>query len=308
MATTSVQYSNQGPRITVNAMIKDPLLVRARMLRMMDQQFIMEALLRNVGGTQSGVIQYEESSPQFLDDVPMTVAEGGEIPLGQGAEGLWKAAATIKLARGIMITREQRDRNRFDLVQKNMNRLRNTMIRSWEIRLFNMLSTHPSVPVVATGGDPWVLGPAATIRNDILAAIQAVAEAKSTTTGGANDYFGFTPDTLVISTRTMYAMMQNAAFIDIYKSSPIITKSPIYTGTLEREILGLTVMTSRFMSDTEAYVLERNTIGGYADERPLTVTPTREQPDNETWRADVIRRTGMFLDEPQAAAKITISL
>lgn len=306
MATSTVQYSNQGPRITVNAMIKDPLLVRARMLRMMDQQFIMEALLRNVGSTDSGVIQYEEASPQFLADEPMVVAEAGEIPLGQGAEGLWKAAATVKLARGLMITREQRDRNKYDQVAKNMNRLRNTMIRAWETRLFNMLNTHPSVATVATGGDPWT-GAAPTIRNDIMSAVQAVAEAKSTTTGGANDYLGFNPDTLVISTRTAYTMLENAAFIDIYKASPLVTRSPIYTGTLEKEVLGLTVMTSRFLPDDVAYVMEAKTIGGYSDERALTVTPLREQPDNESWRADVIRRTGMFLDEPQAAAKILIA-
>lgn len=307
MATSTVQYSNQGPRITVNAMIKDPLLVRARMLRMLDQQFIMESLLRNVGSADSGVIQYEESSPQFLTDVPMVVAEGGEIPLGQGAEGLWKAAATVKLARGLMITREQRDRNKFDQVAMNMNRLRNTMTRSWEVRMFNMLSTHPSVPTVATGGDPWT-GAAPTIRADIMSAIQVVAEAKSTTTGGSADYLGFNPDTLVVSTRTAYTMLGNAAFVDIYKASPLVTKSPTYTGTLEKEVQGLTIMTSRFMPDTEAYVLERSTIGGYSDERPLTITPTREQPDNESWRADIIRRTGMFLDQPQAAAKITISI
>jgi hypothetical protein len=306
MATTTVQYSNQGPRITVNAMIKDPLLVRARMLRMMDQQFIMEALLRNVGSTDSGVIQYEESSPQFLTDEPMVVAEAGEIPLGMGAEGLWKAAATVKLARGLMITREQRDRNRFDLVAMNMNRLRNTMIRAWETRLFNMLNTHPSVPTVATGGDPWT-GAAPTIRADIMSAIQVVAEAKSTTTGGPNDYLGFNPDTLVISTRTAYTMLGNAAFVDIYKASPLVTKSPVYTGTLEKEVQGLTIMTSRFMPDDAAYVMERNVIGGYSDERPLTITPTREDPDRECWRSDIIRRTGMFLDQPQAAAKILIA-
>lgn len=303
MATSPVTYSNQGPRLTVNAMLKDPLLIRQRMLRMADKQFIMEALLRNVGATTSGVVQYEESSPQFADQEPMVVAEGGEIPLGTGSEGLWKAAATIKLARGIEITREARDRNRFDLVQKRMNQVRNTMVRAWERRLFTMFSTHPGISTVA--GGVWSSVADGSIRANILDGIQAVTEAVSPTTGNPDDFLGFTPDTIVIPQTTMYDMLLNTAFIDVYKNSPIITKSPIYTGTLEREILGLTVMTSRFLAPGAAYILERGTAGGYSDERSLSISPTREEPNRECWRSNVVRRTAMFLDEPGAVCKIT---
>lgn len=307
MATTPVQYSNQGPRITVNAMVKDPLLIRQRFLQMADKEFIMEALLRNVGGTQSGVIQYEESSPLFLDDDMAVVAEGAEIPLGQGSEGLWKAAATIKIARGIVVTQEARDRNRFDLVQRRMVQTKNTMIRAWERRLFTLLSTHPSIPLIATAGDPWT-GAAPLIRKDIILAKKAVEQAISPTTGGADDFLGFTPDTLVVSRNVAYTMTLDPAFIDIYKSSPLVTKSPIYTGQLERDVEGLTIMASRFLPDTYAYVMERGTVGGYSDERPLYVSPTVRDDDREIWRANVVRRTGMFIDQPLACAKIDITV
>jgi hypothetical protein len=307
MATVPVTYSNQGPRITVNAMIKDPLLIRQRMLRMSDKQFIMEALLRNAGSAESGVIQYEESAPQFLDDDMAVVAEGAEIPLGTGSEGLWKAAATIKIARGIVITQEARDRNRFDLVQKRMNQVRNTMVRAWERRLFAMLSTHPDIPTVSTAGDAWT-GAVPLIRKDIILAKKQVGQAVAPSTGNADDFLGFNADTLVVSENVAYTMTLDPAFVDIYKSSPIITKSPIYTGQLENEVEGLTIMTSRFLPDTFAYVMERKTIGGYADERPLFISPTKRDDDREIWRSNVVRRTGMFLDEPLACAKIAITV
>jgi hypothetical protein len=307
MATTPVTYSNQGPRITVNSLIKDPLLIRQRFLRMADKEFIMEALLRNVGQTQSGVIQYEESAPMFLDDDMAVVAEAGEIPAGQGSEGLWKAAATIKLARGIIVTQEQRDRNRMDLVNRRMDQVKNTMLRAWERRLFTMFSTHPSIPTISTAGDPWT-GAAPLIRKDIILAKQAVEEAVSPTTGNTDDFLGFEPDTLVVSRNVAYTMTLDPAFIDIYKSSPLVTKSPIYTGQLEREVEGLTIMTSRFLPDTYAYVMQRNVIGGYSDERSLFVSPLKRNDDNETWRSNVVRRTGMFLDQPLAAAKIAITV
>lgn len=303
--TIPVQYSNEGMRVTVNAMIKDPLFIRGRMLRMADKQFIMEALLRKVPNTQSGVVQYEETSPQFADDEPMLVAEGGEIPLGLGQEGKIKAAATIKLARGVEITREQRDRNRYDMVNKRMTQVRNTMVRAWERRMFTLLNTHPDVATVATVGDAWSTQ-TAKIRNDIMDAIEAVAEAKAGQQGD-DDYLGYEPDTLVVSTRTRYNMMLNDLFAKVYEQSPLATKSPIYTGQLERDVLGLTVMVSRFMPDDVAYVMQSKTIGGYSDERPLTISPTYEDRDREVWRANVVRRTAMFLDEPKAAAKIMIA-
>lgn len=307
MATVPVQYSNQGPRITVNAMVKDPLLIRQRFLQMADKQFIMEALLRNVGRPESGVIQYEESSPLFLDDDMAVVAEGAEIPLGQGSTGLWKAATTIKIARGIVVTQEARDRNRVDLVQQRMTQVKNTMVRAWERRLFAMLSTHPSIPLVSTAGDPWT-GVAPKIRNDIILAKKVVGQAVSPTTGNTDDFLGFEADTLVISENVAYTMTLDPAFIDIYKSSPIVTQSPIYSGQLEKQVEGLTIMTSKFLPDTYAYVMQRNIIGGYGDERPLFISPTVRDDDREIWRSNVVRRTGMFLDQPLACAKIDITI
>jgi hypothetical protein len=276
---------------------------------MADKQFIMEALLRNVGRPESGVIQYEESSPLFLDDDMAVVAEGAEIPLGQGSTGLWKAATTVKIARGIVVTQEARDRNRVDLVQQRMTQVKNTMVRAWERRLFAMLSTHPDIPTVSTGGGVWAgTGATPTIRKDIIMAKKAVGQAVSPTTGNPDDYLGFEADTLVISENTAYTMTLDPSFIDIYKSSPIVTQSPIYTGQLERQVEGLTIMTSKFLPDTYAYVLQRNVIGGYGDERPLFVSPTVRDDDREIWRSNVVRRTGMFLDQPLACAKIAITV
>lgn len=303
MPVNQNSYSNQGMRITVNSMIKDPLVIRQRVLRMADKQFIMEALLRKVPNTQSGVVQYAQEEPLFLNDEPEVVAEGAEIPVLQGSDAQLKAAHTIKLALGIEITQEMRDRNRVDRVQKRLDQANNTMVRAWENRMFSMVQGSGAPTVAATV--PWdAVDPnTVKIRKDVLSGISAVSEALAG--DQANDFLGFVPDTLVISTRTMYNMLLNDPFVKIYEQSPLVTKSPVYTGQLERQILGLNVMTSRFMPDTEAWVLEAKTIGGYSDERPLNVSPLRRDDDREVWRANMVRSTAMFMDEPKALARIT---
>lgn len=304
---TPSTYSVSGSRITVNSMIRDPLLIRQRFLQMSDQQFIMDTLLRNAGSADAGVIQYFESTPLFTDDDMAVVGEAAEIPLTVGQDGVPKAAFTIKTARGIEISREMRDRNRMDLLNTRMTQVRNTIVRHWETRLFNALAAGvPAANVLDLTGSTavknWVTGSAPTIRINILDAMALITEAK--VAGQTNSFLGFNPDTLVVSTRARYAMMKDAAFGVIYTNSPLADRAPTYTGELEREVLGLRVLASRFLTDKNAYLVEAKTVGGYADERPLQVSPTYPDQPREVWRSDVVRRTAIFLDQPLAIAQI----
>jgi hypothetical protein len=83
------------------------------------------------------------------------------------------------------------------------------------------------------------------------------------------------------------------------------TKNPLYTGTLEAQLVGLRVLTSRFMADDVAWVLERKTVGGYSDEYPLQVEPLYPDKPRQVWRTDITRRTAIYIDQPKAACKIT---
>jgi hypothetical protein len=304
---TPTTYSNSGVRITVNAMLKDPLLIRARMLQMMNQQFIMEALLRQAPRAEAGVILYNESTPLFTDDDASVIAEAAEIPLVQGQDGVPKAAFTIKTGLGIEITIEMRNRNRFDLVTTRMTQVRNTILRHWERRLFNALNAAVPAGNVLTlaAANSWNGGTAGQIkiRNNLIDAAQLVREAV-VPGQGTDAYLGFEPDTLVISTRTMAVMMKDDDFRKAYEGSPLASKNPYYTGQLEKNVMGFDILTSRFMQDDYAFLLQKNVVGGYSDERSLNVTPTYPDQDREIWRSNVIRQTGIFIDQPFAIAKI----
>lgn len=304
---TGSHYSGEGPRITVNSFIKDPLLIRARMIRMFEQQFIMESVLRNVGGADAGVIGYEESTPLFTDDDAAVIAEGGEIPLTMGQDGVPKAAFTIKTGLGIEITQEIKDRGRVDKLNQRMVQVRNTIVRHWERRLFNAFAA--AVPVANTidlgptaAARSWYTGSAPTIRDDVLNARLLVTEAE--VPNQDDSFLGFEPDTILISTRTFNALLKDDEFAKVYANSPLATKSPTYTGTLEKELYGLTWLVSRFMTDDDAYLMERKTVGGYSDERPMQTSATYPIRERECWRADCVRRTAIFVDQPYAIARI----
>jgi hypothetical protein len=297
--TTPVTYSGEGLRITVNDMIHDPHLVSSRMLSMMENQFIMESILRNAGTNNSGVIRYNQETPLFADDDPEVVAEGAEIPLGVGREGIPKAAYTVKTALGIEITREARDRNRVDLVDKRMNQVRNTFLRHWERRLFALLKA--SVPTTAAL-NPWISS--VTIRDDISTAIEAVTEA--TAGNVTDDYLGFTPNIMVLPQQIAYDMMRNNEWARLYELGEKLVDHPQYEHRLERSIQGMTVLISRFLKPADgAFIMERNTVGGWSDERPMSSSALYEDQNRETWRTNVVRRTALFIDEPKAAIRVT---
>lgn len=300
-APYGVQYSNQGIRVTVNDFIHDPLLVRARLTRMVERQWIMEAILRNEGPNNSGVIQFEENTPNFLDDEPEVVAEGGEIPLGQGSEGTPKASFTIKTALGLMITREMRDRNKVGTLNRRMIQLRNTFLRHWERRMFNEFSTKATQTQVIT--TPWATS--TTIRDDLSAAIETIAEATLGMDDDSQDFMGFQPDTLLIPTSAKYDLIRSESFARLYELGEKVSQHPMYVHQLERTILGLNVMESRFLEPGTAYVMQRAEVGGYSDERPFSVGSLYEDQNNETWRANAVRRTAIFIDQPKAYVKLT---
>lgn len=300
-APYGVQYSNQGLRVTVNDFIHDPLLVRARLTRMVERQWIMEAILRNEGGNNSGVVQFEENTPNFLDDDPEVVAEGGEIPLGQGSEGTPKASFTIKTALGLMITREMRDRNKVGTLNRRMIQLRNTFLRHWERRMFAEFDAKAvNVQAVTT---PWATS--TTIRDDISVAVETVAEATLGVDDDTQDFMGFTPDTLLLPASAKYDLLRSDAFAKLYELGDKTDQHPMYVHQLERTIMGLNVMESRFLAPGTAYIMQRSEVGGYSDERPFSVGALYEDQNNETWRANAVRRTALFIDQPKAYVKLT---
>ena len=85
---TPAYSSLDGPRITVDALLKDPLTIPALILDMTQNEFIVDAVLRQGGMATSGAVRYSESTPLYADDTPEIRAEFAEVPVVPTSVGI----------------------------------------------------------------------------------------------------------------------------------------------------------------------------------------------------------------------------
>lgn len=290
-----------GPKLTVSTMVKQPTLIPKRINSLLMQQFIVDALLRKLPPTQSGVYVYEESSPLFADHDAEDVEEFGEIPTVSGRVGARKVAFTVKKALGLKISQEMINRNQVDRVNTQMTQIKNTMVRTWERTFFSAILNHPDVDTIPITTD-WA-DPAATIRHDIAEAIASIEDA--TPDDLPEDFFGFEPDTLVIGKTTKTDLITSDDFNRVFRQNPLSAQAPEYKGTLPGDFYGLKLMVSRqldLMAPGKALLLQSKIVGGIGDERALRSTPLYEEKRSaETWRSDTLRQSAVLLDQPKAA-------
>lgn len=307
-----IASQSDGPRLTVNSMVKNPTIIPRRVLSTLENQFIADSLLRRLQPTQSGSYIFEESTPLFAEGDAPIVGEFGEIPVISGRMGARKVAVTVKRALGIRISIEMKNRNDVDKVNTQVTQVRNTFVRTWETAFLNALLLHPDINTVATAA-PWD-GVGAAIREDLVEATAAIENSALDPTVPTEDFFGFSPNTLVIGHAARDALMLSDDFNKSYIDN-IADQNVAYTGKLPGRFFNVdAIMISREMdrlAPDNAILLERNTVGGIGDERPLQSTPMYPEGNGpnggprESWRSDTVRQSAIVIDQPKAACLIT---
>lgn len=298
---TRIASQSDGPRITVAAMTKDPTIIPRRINSTLENQFIVDSILRRLPPTQSGAYVYEESTPLFAEGDAPVVGEFGEIPLISGRVGARRVAVTVKRALGMKISIEMKNRNDIDKVNTQITQIKNTFIRTWETAFLNGLLLHPDIhriPVAIAWDDPL-----AVIREDLIEGTNAIENSSVDDVVG-EDFFGFSPDTMVIGRNVRDALMLSDDFNKAYVDNKA-DESVLYTGKLPGRFFNVdSFMVSREMdrlAPDGALLLQRKVVGGVGDERPLRSTPMYEDKDRETWRSNTVRQSAIVIDQPKAA-------
>ncbi len=304
--TTPVVSINDGGAVTVNQLMADPYTIPARILELLDNSFLTDVIFRDAGPNAAGMVSFEASTPLFLGADVEEVAEFGEIPVGAGQRGLPRIAIGTKQGLGVRVSKEMRDENRVDDVNRQVTQLTNTMIRAEE-RALRQLTLDPSIPTIAATA-AWN-GTTAKIRRDIGAAREAVESARP---DGATteDVLGFEPDTIVFPGAITNTLMDNEEFLKVY-TGDLAGENIAYSGRLPGQVMGLTPLKSRFWFTNRVLVLQRKVLGFRSSTRPLQVTPMYGEgggPNGgptESWRCDATRKRVLGVDQPKAAAWIT---
>lgn len=297
---------SDGPRTTVADLIGNPLLIPARVLSLLENQFLDDTLLRNAGPNANGLVSYSESTPLFLGADVATVAEFGEIPVAAGQIGLPRIAVASKQGLGVRVSREMRDEGRRDLVDLQITQLSNTTIRA-RARALRAILMNPAIPTVAAT-DAWT-SPGARVRRDLANAAQIIGDATPNPTPD-DDFLGFEADTVVFPSSIAPVLMDDDEFLKVYRGN-LASESIAYTGKMPNDVIGMAGLTSRSWPRDRVLVLERGTVGFYSDTRPLESTPLYPEGNGpnggptESWRSDTTYKRAIGLDQPKAACWIT---
>lgn len=296
---------HDGQQITVSRLLGNPAVIPTRAIELIRNNIVAEALFRNGGGANSPVVQFERSAPVFLDGGPEVVGEYGEIPVLGSKGGAPQIAVGQKLALGIRVSREMRDFNKIDEVNKQIRQASNTFIRSNDKLAVAALDA-ADIPTVAA--DAVWSDPSGNPRSDITGAKETVAT--QLFENDPDQPLGFVPDTIVMNPGILPALEDNDEFTKLFVGN-IADRNIAYTGVLPSRLSGLDVLTSRFWPMDRVLVCERGITGFYSDARALEATNMYAEgggPNGgptESFRSDMSQIRAIAVDEPLSACWIT---
>ena len=285
MPTGARGYSD-APRITVNELLKDPLVIPALILDITQNEFIMDSVLRMGGAAPSGAVRYSESTPLYADDFPEIRPEFGEVPVVPTSIGVPRVVFSHERAMAIMVSDEMRRRQAIDPVTRQLLQVKNTMVYSWNTAFYSAVVANASIQTLAVA-NPWASA-SATIRSDIAQGVYLVENANIVSPSGVTQWLGFEADTLIINHGTKNTLLQSSTFAAPYIGD-IASENLQYTGVLPQKVFNLDVLVSRQVPAGNAIIMQRHRCGFYADELPFLAGPLYRSEERKVWRSDTQR-------------------
>lgn len=285
---------NDGPLVTINEWLKDPLRVPIYMVDIMKQGFLADAVLRQAGSAPAGVVKYYETNPLYADSTVLNRAEFGEVPVARTSLGQPNVAFSVEKSLAVIISDEDVRRSDIDKLQIRMTQVKNSMIRAWDDVFLQAVLTNANVQT-ATAATAWATG-TTDIRADILTAMKLI----ETATDANGSILGYQCDTMIVNPATKYDIIRSPQFNQEYYGGDIADQNLRYTGVLPQKILGLNVLESPRVPASKAIFLQRGASGFIADELPLQATPLYRDEPRKVARSDVQRASAVGIDQPKS--------
>jgi hypothetical protein len=299
---TAAYTSTDGPRVTVDALLKDPLVIPDLILDLTNNRFIVDAVLRPGGLAESGAVRYSESTPMYADDTPEIRAEFAEVPVVPTSVGIPRVVLAHERAMAILVSDRMRRRRLVDPVNQQITQVKNTMVYSWNLAFFNAVIANANVQTLAAA-NPWA-NTNATIRADIANAVSLIETSNISSSTGFLQPLGFEADTLIIGYGTKNTLLQSSSFAAPYVGD-LASENLQYLGKLPNQIFGLDVLLTHQMPAGNAIVMQRGRAGFIADEVPMESCSLYRDEPRKSVRTDTLRASAVGLDQPLAICLIT---
>lgn len=301
------QYTAGATTITVDYLLKNPQVLNRRFIQDLSQKgYITEALLQGGYPVVGGSIRYNRDESLFPDDESgrrtyEIVAEGARFPIIGPLEPTEQVEKSAKHGLRMFVTEEQRLRNQVPQVDKSLRYLKNELIDYVDNLFMQKFLTDPAIPTYSVTTDAAAHGFSnATWTSTANGLIKDIAILKSKLTGLRR---GFRPDTLLVNDNKVPELLAHDKLFAAFANAG--ASSPIFTGQLPNQIMGLDVLYSPFVTSGTAIVMQRKMLGGYGDERPEQIRVLPFNEEREVYEIKASRMMLYFIDEPNAAVKLT---
>lgn len=288
-------YSVGQPTITVPQFLKRQDLLMHRMQDISEKGFLVDAILQPGYQATGGVVPYTRSESLYLDRDPEEIPEGGYYPVTGDTLPSQLEERAKKYGLKVFITEETVRRSLFPMLDRELLKLRNTMIKFIDTQFLARINAESSSVIPQRAATATWAYNVSTIFLDIENARSDIR----------NLYEGYEPDTLILHPSKVTALTANTTFAGSYTGS-MAPSNPIFTGQLPNKLFGLDILyTPNMPATTIGFLLQRRAVGGIADEVPLQVKALPFNEDNDSYWIKARRQVATFLTDPKAMIKLT---
>lgn len=237
--------------LEIHHLMKNPALLRKRLADITAHKFIADYLLAGRFQAVGGAILYETGEEIFPADSPEAIAPGAEYPKTVMTSGELAAAKTRKSGLASDVTDEAITRLNISPVDKALRKIANGMIRDVDGTALGVIGSKITQSAAATAA--W--SDAGAIVDSVLS-VKAKAE---------EDHVEESFDYNVVALKpTQFAKVAGA----LIKSDLVPRESGnfVLSGVIP-DYLGLTWVTSNHVPFTDPVLVDRDQLGGMADEK-----------------------------------------
>lgn len=280
-----------GNLITVEQFLRNPSRVQRVVNDLTRERFIADRIFSS-GDAQGGAVIYDQvtESELYTERDVQGIAAGSEFPILDAGQGAPKVASVTKWGGAAVLTYEAVRRDSRDTLNRQLTKLRNTIIRKVDTVAIAALNAAPISGTVGTDWDDQVNGDPV---GDLAVARQAIDEID----------MGYTADTVILNPSQMTALIRRKDVRDALPRENV-ANNPIASGQLAG-FMGFRnyYVTNRVPAGT-LYVLQSGVAGSIRDELAL-YSRVIDQQERERYLVQAARVTVPVVTDPKAVYRLT---
>lgn len=237
--------------VQTHHLMNSPEIITRRELDITDQGFIADFLLPQRFTAQGGGIVYETGGETLYPvHAPERVEPGGEYPLTTFDNGGLATARTVKWGEDSIVTDEAISRERIQPVEKGLRKLGNGLIRHIDSVALGLIASAVQTRFAASGA--W-----SDIERAVEDILVNIAKREEELLGEGYDF------QTILLRPAQHAQL--TAWLINSDKLPRESGNPLTSGVVSG-FLNKDWVTSKFVPFTDPLILDRNFLGGIADE------------------------------------------